>query len=65
MAEAATVQPVLNQQEWAFIARLLKTEQDKLLHEINHTSTRAFRETLHGRLHLAQSLLSRIPETEE
>ncbi len=65
MAETSTVQPALNQQEWAFIAHLLKAEQDKLLHEINHTATRAFRETLHGQLQLAQSLLSRIPETEE
>lgn len=65
MAETSTVQPALNQQERAFIAPLLKADQDKLLHEIKPAATRAFRDTLHGQLHLAQSPLSRNPETEE
>lgn len=65
MAETSTVQPTSNQQEWTFIARPLKAGQGKLLHEIKPTATRAARETLHGQPHLAQSLLSRIPETEE
>lgn len=65
MAETSTLQPVLSPQEWAFVARLLKSEQDKLLHELNHTSTRAFRETLHNQLEIAESLIARIPNAEE
>ena len=39
MAETSTLQPVLSPGEWAFIARLLRSEQGKLLHELNHTAT--------------------------
>jgi hypothetical protein len=55
----------LNHQERAFISRLLKAGQDRLLHEFKPAAARAFRETLHCQIHQAQSLLSRIPETEE
>lgn len=65
MAETSTLQPVLSPQEWAFVARLLRSEQDKLLHELNHTATRAFRETLHTQLEMAESLIARIPDAEE
>lgn len=65
MAETSTVQPALNHQERAFISRLLKAGQDRLLHEFKPAAARAFRETLHCQIHQAQSLLSRIPETEE
>lgn len=65
MAETSPLQPVLNQQEWAFIAMLLRSEQDKLLHELNHTSTRAFRDTLHAQLQMAESLIARISVVEE
>lgn len=65
MAETSILQPILSPQEWAFVARLLKNEQDKLLHELNHTSTRAFRETLHTQLELAEGLIARIPDAQE
>lgn len=65
MAETSTLQPILSPQEWAFISRLLRSEQDKLLHELNHTSTRAFRETLHAQLEMAERLIARIPAVEE
>ncbi|MBE0660783.1 MAG: hypothetical protein IH602_24025 [Bryobacteraceae bacterium] len=65
MAETSTVQLVLSPREWAYIARLLRSEQDKLLHELNHTATRAFRETLHAQLEMAEKLIARMPDVEE
>jgi hypothetical protein len=65
MAEASILQPVLSPREWAFITRLLRSEQDKLLHELNHTATRAFRETLHAQLEMAEKLIARMPDVEE
>ncbi|GEM_PF-710367 len=60
MAHPAIEQPVLNQEEWAMIARLLEAKQRELLAEIRHTDKRAFREALHERLDLLESLLNRI-----
>jgi hypothetical protein len=65
MAEASTLQPVLSPQEWAFIAGLLRREQDKLRHELNHTDTRAFRDTLHAQLKMVEKLIAIMPDVEE
>jgi hypothetical protein len=65
LAETSRPQPVLTPREWAYISRLLKSEQDKLLHELNHTATRAFRETLHAQLEMAEKLIARMPDVEE
>jgi hypothetical protein len=65
MAATSTAQPVLTEHEWEFIAQLLRSEQDRLIREINHTATRSFRHTLHDHLNMAEALLSRIQRFEE
>jgi hypothetical protein len=65
MAEVSLEPPVLSQEEWALFDRLLRFEQDKLLHEINHTDKRQFRDSLRHELDLVQGLLGRIPQREE
>jgi hypothetical protein len=57
--------PVLSEEEWALVARLLASKQRELLGEIRHTDRRAFREELQRQLGTVQSLLDRIPAYEE
>jgi len=63
MAETSTAQPVLTEEDWALVAQLLRSEQDRLIREINHTATRNFRHLLHTQLEHAESLLNRIEHT--
>jgi hypothetical protein len=65
MAATSTAQPVLNELEWDYIARLLRSEQDRLISEIHHSVTRSFRHTLQDQLQMTESLLDRIPVKEE
>lgn len=65
MAATSTAQPVLNELEWEYIARLLRSEQDRLISEIHHSVKRNFRHTLQDHLKMTESLLDRIPVKEE
>ncbi len=65
MANAVSQNPVLNDEEWALVGRLLEARQGVLLSEIRHTDRRAFREELHRQLEMVQKLLDRLPIHEE
>ncbi len=49
----------LSGEELGILARLLESEQAKLLIEIRHTDHRAFRDELRHRLSLVEGLLER------
>lgn len=64
MPSTATAQPVLSPEEWGLIVHLLRLRQTEILRELRHTDTRQFREKLHKRLDVVESLLRRLPEPE-
>lgn len=65
MPQAVTQNPILTEEEWALVGRLLEARQGILLSEIRHTDRRAFREELHRQLDMVQKLLDRLPVHEE
>lgn len=65
MAKTLIQTPILSQEEWALLARLLESRQRDLLAEIRHTDRRAFRDELHRQLEIVESLIERVPAYEE
>ena len=50
----------ISTQERAFLSELLEAKQNSMLHEINHTDTREFKEILKQQFALLEALKSRI-----
>lgn len=65
MADTMLGTPILGEEEWSLLARLLESRQRDLLAEIHHTDRRAFREELQRQLSLVQTLLDKIPAHQE
>lgn len=61
MTYSLTATPLLSEEEWSLVSRLLESRQHDLLAEIRHTDRRAFREELHRQLSLIETLLDKIP----
>jgi hypothetical protein len=56
----APVIPGWSPQDYAFLAEVLETEQRKLLVEIRHTRTAAFKKELDSRLRTVERLLASV-----
>lgn len=52
--------PDFTAEEREYIAQLLKTNHDQLLHEINHTDTRSFEEGLRKQLEINEQLTRKL-----
>ena len=50
----------ISDEERAFLIELLNTKQNSMLHELNHTDTLDFKETLKRQFELLEKLKSRI-----
>ena len=50
----------ISDDERAFLAELLTAKQSALLHEINHTDTQEFKQTLRRQFELLETLKSKV-----
>ena len=50
----------ISDEERAFLIELLNTKQNSMLHELNHTDTLDFKETLKRQLELLEKFKSKI-----
>ena len=49
-------------EEREYIAELLKTSHDQLIHELNHTDTRSFEEVLRRRIAINEQLAAKLKQ---